>query len=157
MHGEPIEIRAGELRRLYDYWRAKKGDRNAPRRADIAAAEIKPLMSRIFIVDVLGAPPRFRYRLAGTQLVERFGEEITGRFLDELDLSDAGGEIAAEFRNVAASCRPVCSRWEYTKRDGKLLRYERLLLPLSTDGQTVDMILGCAFAEPYTTKPTAAA
>jgi hypothetical protein len=149
MDGDSIAIGSDALRSLYEYWRMKKGARLAPSRGDVVPAEIRSLLPRIFMVDVVGAPPRFRFRLVGTEVVERFGEEITGRFLDELDLDEVNQEISDDYRKAVASCGPVCSRWTYTKHDGKLLRYERILLPLSSDGKAIDMILGGAFAEAY--------
>jgi hypothetical protein len=139
-----FEIRSKELQPLFDYWQKKRNGRTAPSRSDIVPTEIKPLLPRIFIVEIVGTPTRFRYRLAGTLVVDRFGEEITGRFLDELDVDKRNDEIAAEYLKTAESRQPLCSRWSYTKQDGTSLSYERLLLPLSSDGQSVDMILGGA-------------
>jgi hypothetical protein len=150
MSAESPEIRAPELRNLFDYWQHKRGGRVATARADIVPSEIKPLLQRIMIADVVGTPPRFRFRLAGTLVVDHFGEEITGRFLDELDLAKCGQHIVEEYRKVVESCTPLCSRWRYTKSSGKLVSYERLLMPLSSDGKAVDMILGAvAVEEPF--------
>lgn len=109
--------------------------------------EIKSQLRRIFIVEIVGNPPRFRFRLAGTAIVNGFGEEITGRFLDELDLAKRNDEIAADYQKVIATRAPVCSRWRFIKADLRPQSYERLLLPLSSDGATVDMILGGAARE----------
>jgi hypothetical protein len=142
------EIRTKELQALFDYWQRKRNGRFAPARADVVPTEIRALLPRLFIVELVGSPPRFRFRLAGTLVVERFGEEITGRYLDELDLDALNREIGADYMKTAESRAPVCSRWSYVKHDGTPLRYERLLLPLSSDGETVDMILGGAAEEP---------
>jgi hypothetical protein len=147
MAPEAVEIRSKELQTLFDYWQSKRGMRLAPTRADILPTEIKPLLQRIMMVDVAGTPPRFKFRLAGTMIVDRFGEEITGRFLDELDLDRRNREIDLDYRKVVETAAPLCSRWRYTKNDGKFLNYERLLLPLSTDGKAIDMILGGAAEE----------
>lgn len=144
---DSVEIRSKELRGLLAYWHGKQGNRAAPSRADIVPGEIKAILPRVFMIDVIGSPPRFRFRLAGTLVVDRFGEEITGRFVDELDLDHRNREIIADYSEAAKLCRPVCSRWDYTKQDGRMLRYERLLLPLSSDGRTVDMLLGGAAEE----------
>lgn len=149
MPPEIIEIRSTELQSLFDYWRRKRGDRIAPSRNDIVPTEIKTQLPRVFMVDVVpGTPPRFRFRLAGTAVVDRFGEEITGKFLDELDLDNRAREIALDYQRILQIEQPICSRWNYVKHDGRLLRYERLLLPLSNDGKTIDMILGAAAEEP---------
>jgi hypothetical protein len=148
MASDNSAIRAKELQQLFDYWQRKRRDRMAPARADIVPTEIRLLLPRVFIVEIVGSPPRFRFRLAGTLVVDRFGEEITGRFLDELDLDERDREIVADYLKTAETRAPVCSRWSYVKHDGTPLRYERLLLPLSSDGRTVDMILGGAAEEP---------
>jgi hypothetical protein len=148
MTPETIEIRSKDLQALFEYWRRKRGHRPAPSRQDIQPVEIKSLLPRIFIVEIVGAPPRFRFRLAGTLIVDGFGEEITGRFLDDLDLDRRNREITADYQRVVDTRGPVCSRWRYTKNDGKVLSYERLLLPLSSDGKASDMILGGAAEEP---------
>ena len=144
MDPNKLAIRSKELQALFDYWQRKRNGRVAPARADIVPTEIRPLLPRIFIVEIVGSPPRFRFRLAGTLVVDRFGEEITGRFLDELDLDAFNREIVADYVKTADTRAPLCSRWSYTKHDGTPLRYERLLLPLSSDGKTVDMLLGGA-------------
>jgi hypothetical protein len=129
----PLEIRAQPLKELFDYWDRKRGERFAPTPAAIVPTEIKPLLRRLFIVEVVGSPPRFRFRLAGTAVVDGFGEELTGRFLDELDLAKRHNEIARDYHQVLATRAPACSRWHYTKQDGKPQRYERLLMPLSAE------------------------
>jgi hypothetical protein len=144
-----VEIRSKELQTLFDYWDTKRAHRVAPSRADIVPTEIKPLLPRIFIVELVGSPPRFRFRLAGTLVVERYGSEITGKFLDELDFDARNEAIRADYRRVAETRTPVCSRWRYTKGNGTMLSYERLLLPLSSDGAAIDMILGGAAEEPF--------
>lgn len=129
------------LKQLYAYWQAKKGPRVAPARKDIDPAEMKPFLRHVFLLDVLGVAPRFKFRLAGTEIVSRFGEELTGRFLDEVDLDDVGPQIVHEYERAVREARPVYSRWNYTKHSGRYLNYERLILPLSSDGRAIDMLL----------------
>ena len=43
---------------------------------------------------------------------------------------------------------PTYCRHEIETGDGKLLRYERLLLPLASDGAKVDMMLGGLYLLP---------
>jgi hypothetical protein len=137
-----IEPRHDELKQIYVYWLSKKGRRRAPSRADIDPAEIASLMPYVGLVDVERAPLRFRYRLLGTEVVRGLGIELTGRFLDEVPLDDHQRAIAREYTRVAERAEPVCTIWEYTRADGRHVHYERLGLPLMTDGRTVDMLFG---------------
>src|SRR3546814_15446168 len=43
---------------------------------------------------------------------------------------------------------------EYTKQDARTIRYERLFMPLSSDGSSVDMVIGAAFELPPATPLT---
>jgi hypothetical protein len=63
---------------LYRYWLSKMVDGRAPARADLdPVIEIPHLTAHLMILDVL--PDGYRYRLAGSHLINRIGEELTGR------------------------------------------------------------------------------
>jgi hypothetical protein len=134
------------LRSLLAYWRMKKGDRLTISRAEIDPGEIKSLLPHVGLVDIERAPLRFRYRLAGTEIIKGYGLEVTGRYLDQMDLNGHERDITAEYVRAAESGEPSCSTFDYVRRDGRHIRYERLVLPLSSDGNSVDMLFGgCVF------------
>jgi hypothetical protein len=137
-----IEPKHDELKQLLAYWEKKKGDRIAPSRADIDPTEIKGLLPYVGLADVQRDPMRFRFRLVGTEITANYGREVTGRFLDEVDLNQHQHAIGDEYRRVVERCEPVCTTWEITRADGRHISYERLAMPLSSDGKTVDMLLG---------------
>lgn len=85
--------------------------------------------------------PRFRVRLAGTEVVRRCGE-ITGKMLAEIDLDRRGEAIEAVHAAAVAGRAPIVSGEQYVRRDGRYMRYRRLLCPLSPDGRSVDMLFG---------------
>lgn len=113
----------------------------APSRADIDPTEIRALLPNVFLVERLGDPPRYRYRLVGTTVVKEFGEEITGRYLDEVDFDRVTASVVSEYDRAAKERQPIASKWAYKKLSGRHMEYERLILPLSSDGRTVDMFL----------------
>jgi hypothetical protein len=135
--------------KLYEYWTDKRGARFAPSRADIHPEEMTSILSHILLIDVVGSPPRFRYRLVGTAFIEAYGREITGRFVDEIDLDDQRDFILADYLGVVRTKEPSLSHWRYTKRDGRFVRYSRLLLPLSRDDSEIDMLLGAVTAQGF--------
>jgi hypothetical protein len=140
------------LRDLYAYWLDKKGDAIAPPRSAIKPDEITRLLPIIVLIDVIGDPPRFKMRLVGTRVVEAFGQEVTGKFVDEIDLSTISPAVHARGHAAVADCRPDLHVWEYTKADGRHIKYERIILPLSSDGRRVDQLLcGYAVHEAYQT------
>lgn len=130
-----------EQRQLFDYWRSKCSGRRMAARADVKPAEIKRLLPYITLIDQVGQGDRFRVRLAGTQLREFFGREITGAYLDDLDL---GGRPnywqAANDRLVQGM--PAQGILPVHRPRGEFITRFWLRLPLSNDDQRVNMILG---------------
>jgi hypothetical protein len=129
------------LRRLYAYWLEKKGARIAPRRADILPEEILELLPWVFLVEIVGE--RLRFRLAGTAVSEEYGGKLTGMYFDEIDLDHVSAQVISHYHTAARDIVAVVNQWRYTKNDGRELEYERVILPLSSNGETVDMFL-CA-------------
>ena len=144
MTAAALQINDPLLQRLHAYWCEKRGQRIAPARAEIHPDEIRDLLPNVYIIEMIGVPHRFRFRLAGTAVVREYGGEITGKFLDEIDLDGANLPILSEYEKAVAEREPVAGSWHFTKRDGRELSYEHLILPLSSDGKTVYMLFGAA-------------
>ncbi len=139
------------LKDLHAYWLRKKGDGAAPPRAAIRPEEMpRQLLPQIAILDVIPPPPgfRFRFRLFGTALVRAYGDDLTGRFADEIDFGEAGPALLAQLTDVGRECRPAMARVRLVKAsDGRYIQYERVALPLSDDGRAANMILAGYVAE----------
>jgi hypothetical protein len=134
------------LNEIYAHWLTKRGSRIAPPRSVMQLKEMAPFLPDLALIDVVGDPPRFRVRFDGTKVAEAYGEDVTGQFLDEIDLGAARAGIIDLCIRVVTECRPQVARVRYTKqRDGRLHEYERIVLPLSDDGKAVNMLM-CVFA-----------
>lgn len=133
------------LGRLYQYWQTKCAGRPMPARADIYPSDMRDFLHQTMLLDVIAQddmPPRFRVRLAGTHVVAAYGNEFTQKFNDEIDLGEDGEKILEACRQTVKDKRPVYINGVFQKQtDSIKVSYERLGLPLSTDGETVDMIL----------------
>jgi hypothetical protein len=139
MGAPDIEISDARLRRIHEYWLAKKGDRPAPSRADIAPEEIVDVLPWAFLMEYVGE--RLRYRLVGEAFREIYGAKLAGMYIDEVDLDHITAAYIGEYAKSAEAFAPVVREWQFTKNDGRYLDYERLILPLSADGRTVNMFL----------------
>lgn len=128
-----------------DYWLAKRGERDIPRRADISPAELKPHLPDILLADVVEDGRDFRYRLVGGHLHRSFAGNPTGKLMSETLLA-FGRETARltidAYAAVVARRSPMRIRTtgSYYAQDLKIV--DALLAPLSDDGKTVNMILG---------------
>ena len=136
----------GSLRDLYAYWLAKRNCRVAPPRSTIWLEDVARLIPNIALIDVVGDPPRFRFHLCGTRLAEAYGENVTGKYLDEMDLGSISFQTINLYARIVRERRAQVVRARFTKhRDGRYVDYERIGLPLSEDGKAVSRIL-CAYA-----------
>ena len=128
---------------LHAYWDYQRRGRAVPDRADIDPVDIGAgLLPNVGLVDVIDGGARFRNRLVGTAIVERWGFEITGRFLDEIMPEGDYREFIHElYRDVCRHRAPVYSaslfRWDV----GTYMVTRRLYLPLTRGGEDVTMIL----------------
>ena len=123
-----------------------------PQRRDIDPIELRPVLSHLQITEVIGGGSRFRYRLVGTAIVEAFGAEFTGRYVDELISGERDSFVHACYRAVCASRRPAFVRSKYATIKNIDLTANRLLVPLSEDGTGVNQILGALtfeFRKPF--------
>lgn len=134
--GQPL------LRDLIQYWMAAARDRDMPARRDIDPAEIPRLLPFVWLCDYLSESRRFRYRLMGDHVRDAYDCNITGRHLDEMVPSDAQQRVFYYFHKVVeVPCVVHVSGRLYAEAKAPA-QGERVLLPLSSDGSGVDMILG---------------
>jgi hypothetical protein len=131
-----------EMNEIHDYWLAKRGERRMPSRWDINPTEIPRMLRNLMLIDVLYAPIRFRYRLIGTNVVDATGENRTGKCFDTVDFIAANPIVREQYVAAVTTGEPVHSTEPFHRLDNRVeYEAERLLLPLSSDGAAVDMIL----------------
>jgi len=137
------------MKRIYDYWMSHRKNGRLPKREDIEPGDVSDLLPNIFLVDVEETPRRYRVRLAGTEVVAFFGMDMTGKTIDSLELGEHADTILKRYDEAVDSGQPSYAQYRYwTEAYEQHLNYERLLLPLSSDGEHVDKLLGCTFTLP---------
>jgi len=136
------QIRDPRLARLYAYWVECRGARRFPARRDIDPLEFGYVLGHIMMLDVLVEPLRFRVRLHGTGMVTRAQYDLTGKFLDDLPITEYRAYVTERCRSLVADGEPQLVHHDRVL-DGHKRRYEALWLPFSDDGVTVTMLL-CA-------------
>jgi len=132
------------LRATFDYWRSKRAGRKMPARADLDPSEIKTLLPSMMLVDVLydvAGRADFVYRLAGTHEVEVRGENPVGKRVADAYFGPTLENVLGCYQSVVDRREPYLDN-DYFLRDGDNYADEaNIFLPLSNDGQRVNMIL----------------
>lgn len=144
-------IATPQLRSLVELWASKRRDEALPCRSDFSDDDLRPWFGNLLVVDVVEGPHKFRFRLMGTSLVDAASRELTGKFFDEADISGYEPDVLDDYAEVLKSRMPVCRMRRYNPTPGTFMDhwrvYERLLLPLASDGKAIDRILGCSFPQ----------
>ena len=134
------------VRQVYEYWLGKCIRGRLPGRADLRPEEMSGLLPYVFLVDVTRAPLAFRFRLVGTKITEWSGKEYTGLPVDEDAYGPQWRRVFEAYVNVVEGRRPRLDIWDAPWLSREFVRYERLVAPLSSDGQEIDMLFGALYA-----------
>ena len=129
-----------EIDRALAYWRAKKGERAMPSRADIDPLEISKALPRVMMAEVSHDPLEFCYRLAGTGLFPMHGEELTGKRARDLEPPEFGALIHEHYCEAVERRTPLLHLIEL-RTDEVTTSYARIILPLSSDGAVIDRLM----------------
>lgn len=139
---ERTELVTPALANLLDFWLAKCNGQNPPVSSDIAPTELREWKDNLAIFEVIGDED-FVYCYYGQALVAAFGESRLGATLDALPDAQRA-LLAAEYATARRERLPMAR--VHTADFGGIARsFERLVLPLSSDGETVDKLLVAAY------------
>ncbi|SMF23498.1 PAS domain-containing protein [Tistlia consotensis] len=141
-----IEDCRPELQELHRLWRELRGERRMPARRDFDPADARRLLPHLMLIDVFPQSPRerrFRVRLHGTAQVDYQGADWTGCYPHQKTDRAPADRLCEVGDQVVASREPWMSTGTlYWLPSKPWSRFETILLPLSDDDETVNMLLG---------------
>lgn len=149
--GHPLPIgglNSPKLCAAYDYWNGLRGERAMPSREDVRPEDMVGLLGSAMLVDVTYDPPDLRYRLFGSEVAVAHGADFTGRSIKEINPEGFNDLIWRQYMEVVASREPRVHKVIY-ETETKVSNYERITLPLSSDGKRVDMLLAVSEFEKH--------
>jgi len=129
---------------LNNYWRAKCAGDRLPSRQDIDPVDIPKLLPTVYLIDIERetTPPRFRFRLLGNVITEMFQRNSTGKWLDEIYDAEFYHHISTDYLNIIRTKQPSSAVLNMPVVGREYIKYERLVCPLASDGETVDSLIG---------------
>lgn len=112
-----------------------------PARSDVDPVDLKALLSDLILIDVVPDARRYIYRLVGTHEVEMRGRDPTGKSILDAYYGESAEDTTVYLDRVVQTRQPVFYRGTYQPLRTRTQREDVLFLPLSTDGETVNMIM----------------
>lgn len=131
-----------DQREVFEYWTSLRDGDRLPARTDFKPARIVRRLPMVSLVDVAFDASRFRFRLAGTGLRDMFGEELTGRYLDQVPFGSQFDHWHDIYRDVARSRAPAQGFTPLLWRDRPGTVQAWLRLPFADENGVVNVILG---------------
>jgi len=129
------------LARLHDYWIGKCAGRKLPSRADIDPLEMREWLGNLLLAEFFGGVENYRVRIDGSNLIGPGGKDRTGKGSEVLTSSEERALIVAQYQPVLDTAQPAYYETQFINSEGRYLREQKLLLPLSEDGSVVNMVL----------------
>lgn len=138
-----------ELVTAFRYWQSISRGHTLPQYSDLDPLDIIPVLPLVNLVDVVAQPDgghRFRHRLVGTEIVDRFRTEHTGQWFDDLyDSAHLERQLPSYIRAVVRR-KPTVGDIELREDGVRIMAYRRLIMPLAdTDGAVNCLFLVFAF------------
>lgn len=132
-----------EIGTLYRLWRDAREGRGVPTRQALSPEVLRPWLGSVAIYGRTSGDDDFRIRLEGTKLVAISGEDRTGQLVSELDRR-FGTDLLACCLEVCRARLPLFD--SAVPIPPKNYRYgQRLLLPLSLDGENATQVMLALF------------
>jgi len=139
----PDDAVSDALAQVHAYWRALGRGRIGPARAEIAPQGLRGLTARVWMMDALDGGADFRFRFAGDRIIEFMGRRYAGELLSAYRgrpfFDGMHALLAACMRERRAmALGPIPSMLE----GREYLEFEVLVMPLSDDGTSVNIVFG---------------
>ena len=140
----PDVVRAINQRWLLTLWNRHAAKHRVPTWKAVEAEDLSRLAANLSILSISGGggAPRFLIRFHGEMVGQVYGSpDCRGKYLDEIFPPERHAQSLAPYYRAQESGYPVYTIHDIIDRNGRLVHYERLLLPFANDGQNIDYIL----------------
>lgn len=121
------QLRRPELQELMARWEQGRHGRGIPAVGTLCPVDVTPFLSHIVIVEVEETTDRIRFLQMGRELKPIFGDDLEGRYLDELP-SGLRSQVEDTYRVMVSDRVPQYAEFEVAG-DSWMVIFERLMLP----------------------------
>lgn len=122
---------------LLTLWESRRVDERLPARSDFTVTDLQPYFGWLCLLRVNPDRQDLVYSLIGTRIVDLVGRDNTGKAVGE----SIPPWALATYLCIMDDPRPVRCWGTVNWRKRDYLKQESLLLPLASDGRTVDQFL----------------
>lgn len=133
--------------RLLSYWNRIRSSREFPALSDVNINEIAEMWHYTFTL-ALKSDGHHEFQFFGQELINIIGENLTGELVATAMEQAMISNLIGFYDKVVQQRAPVSESSQFYM-DGKEIRYRSLIVPFSSDGQTIDYLLGTTNFKAY--------
>jgi hypothetical protein len=143
---EPPPVVSGDERRMqvraYNFWTAQLHDKNYPSIEELDPASVEDFRDFSVLLDFTSGIENPSIEYLGEQLRAECGlsDEVT--YLDEVPSRSLLSRITDHYLQIIANRAPIGFEAEFVNERGVNIMYRGILLPYSSDDDTIDFIYG---------------
>jgi hypothetical protein len=138
---EFLHSATGGLAQVFRYWDRVRSARPMPAPSDIDFLDVRPWLPGVVMVEVSEAR-ELTYRVVGERAIRLRGYDPTGMTVAQAAFGRSVQHVLANYNTVIDLQIPLYSRDDGIDATGRQIVSGSLLLPLSSDAQRVDWVLG---------------
>lgn len=128
--------------RAYNFWANLLIDRNYPAIEELHPAELEDFGPYSVLLDFSTGIENPGITYLGDKLAEECGADSSIRHLDEVPSRSLLSRITDHYMQILANQAPIGFEAEFVNQLGRTILYRGILLPFSSDDDTIDFIYG---------------
>ena len=147
-HDAPLSPVGQDERRMqvraYNHWAAQLGTANFPDIANLEPAALEDFGPYGVLLDFSGKrgvdDPAIRF--LGSRLAEECGTDVAYKRLSDVPGGSLLSRITDHYLQILANQAPIGFEAEFVNQRGVAVLYRGILMPWSSDGETIDFVFG---------------
>jgi len=128
--------------RAYNYWTSLLAGREFPSIEDLEPSSIADFAKHSVLLDFTGGPASATAAYVGAALRRECGMEADGESLAELLAGTLLAHLGGYYPQILESRAPVGVQLAFANQRGEGRCYRGILMPFSSDGDTIDFVYG---------------
>lgn len=141
----PPIVRFDERRmhiRAYNYWSSLLGERNLPTIEDLNPAEIEDFGSHSVLIDFTGGLDDPSIAFLGNALAAQCDIDAPLDRVSQIPPRTLLSRLTDHYLQIIANAAPIGFEAEFTNQRGNEILYRGIMMPFSTDDETIDFVYG---------------
>lgn len=128
--------------RAYNFWASMLGDNSFPSIEDLNPAEIEDFGPQSVLLDFTAGLENPAIQYLGEALAEECGIDDEIAYIDQVPARSLLSRITDHYMQIIANQAPIGFEAEFVNQRGNTILYRGILLPFSSDDDTIDFICG---------------